>query len=266
MKKMWLIPAAFFAVSCVLNLTGCLISDALERCVKPALMPLLCLTTVAYILPRSSGRLLPQETCHPRHRKREGPTSEAQWEGSRSDAPEAVVCRKNGDGLALLFCGQLFGFAGDTMLLGKGFSFFAGGVGLFLAGHIFYICLFGGRSWKGLKVWQWVAALAVCLALDTGIISAIGVNGAMLAPMGIYGFVLTLLMFSTFAGALKFGGATWWLLFAGALIFTFSDSLIAVRNFGTLSHFMGGFVVMLTYLAAQMLLAVGGARLVLGLR
>ena len=28
------------------------------------------------------------DPCHPRHRKREGPTSEAQWEGSRSDGPQ----------------------------------------------------------------------------------------------------------------------------------------------------------------------------------
>ena len=26
-----------------------------------------------------------RKMCHPRHHKREGPTSEAQWEGSRSD-------------------------------------------------------------------------------------------------------------------------------------------------------------------------------------
>ena len=28
------------------------------------------------------------DLCHPRHHKREGPTSEAQWEGSRSDGPQ----------------------------------------------------------------------------------------------------------------------------------------------------------------------------------
>ena len=28
------------------------------------------------------------DLCHPRHHEREGPTSEAQWEGSRSDGPQ----------------------------------------------------------------------------------------------------------------------------------------------------------------------------------
>lgn len=221
-KKLWIIPAAFFAVCCVLNLIGCCSDGDLERCIKPALMPLLCLATFAWLLPMGGFPA---------------------------------------GGAALLMLGQLFGFAGDTMLMGKGFAFFAGGIGLFLVGHIFYICLFGSRSWKGLKAWHWIAALTVCLGMVAGLIMAIGVSGALLAPMAVYGFVLSLLMFSTLAGALRFGGLTWWMLFAGAVLFTFSDALIAVRNFGTLSPFMSGFVVMSTYLLAQVLLAVGGARL-----
>ena len=45
MRKLhlWCIPAAFFAVCCILNLYGCLTEYGLERCVKPALLPLLCL-------------------------------------------------------------------------------------------------------------------------------------------------------------------------------------------------------------------------------
>ena len=232
--KLWLIPAAFYAAACVLNLIGCLSEGPLERFVKPALLPLLCVTTLAYLL--SSGVKLSGKA--------------AKYTG-------------------LLIAGQLFGFAGDTMLLGPGFIFFAGGIGLFLIGHLCYICLFGGISWKGLKPLHWVIALACMLAATAGLIVGIGVNGTMLAPMGIYGFVLTLLIFSGLAGVLRPGKVsvgnrvTWWLILCGALLFTFSDSLIAVRNFGTLSPFMGGFGVMLTYLVAQTLLAVGGARLVL---
>ncbi|MBQ9463571.1 MAG: lysoplasmalogenase [Bacteroidales bacterium] len=229
-NRIWYIPAAFFAVCCILNLTGCLdySSNALERAVKPALMPLLCITTLAFLLQK--GALLP--------------------------------------GTALLVCGQLFGFAGDTMLMGKGFPFFAGGIGLFLTGHIFYICLFGGQSWKGLKPWQWAAAIAVMLGGTAALALGIGVNGVMLGPMGVYGFVLMMLIFSGLAGVLRPGAVkggsrcTWWIILCGALLFTFSDALIAVRNFGNLSPFMSGFGVMSTYLAAQTLLAVGGVRLI----
>lgn len=226
MRKLhlWCIPAAFFTICCILNLYGCLTEYGLERCVKPALLPLLCVTTLAYLL--------------------EG--------GGQPDFKKT----------ALLVCGQLFGFAGDTMLLGKGFPFFAGGIGLFLIGHIFYISLFGGQSWKGMRPWAWAAAIPVCLASTAALALGIGVSGVMLLPMGVYGFVLMLLIFSTLAGVLRRGGATWWILLCGALLFTFSDALIAVRNFGDLSPFMSGFGVMSTYLAAQVLLAVGGIRLV----
>ena len=86
MRKLhlWCIPAAFFTICCILNLYGCLTEYGLERCVKPALLPLLCVTTLAYLL--------------------EG--------GGQPDFKKT----------ALLVCGQLFGFAGDTMLLGKGLS------------------------------------------------------------------------------------------------------------------------------------------------
>lgn len=222
-ERLWLIPLAFFLICCVLNLAGGLNYDSpvLQRTVKPALLPLLGLTTFAWLLPRS-----------PRTRE-----------------------------AALLMSAQLFGFAGDTMLLGSGFPFFAGGIGLFLIGHIFYITLFGGISFKGLKLWHWILAVAVSVACVAGLVVAIGVNGVMLAPMGIYALVLMMLIFSTLAGLIRFGGATWWLLLCGAVLFTFSDSLIAVRNFGGISPFMDGFVIMFTYLAAQGLLAVGACRL-----
>ena len=235
--KLWLIPAAFYAVTCILNLYGCLIEGPLEKFVKPALLPLLCVTTLAYLL-SVPGNVLAKDNKAARY-------------------------------AALLITGQLFGYAGDTMLMGKGFAFFAGGIGMFLVGHLFYICLFGGISWKGMKAWQWVLALVCMCSATAGLILGIGVHGTMLAPMGIYGFVLTMLIFSGLAGVIRPGKAarggrcTWWIILAGALLFTFSDSLIAVRNFGHLSPFMNGFGVMSTYLAAQTLLAIGGIRLIL---
>lgn len=228
--KLWLIPAAFYAVACILNLYGCLTDGPIEQIVKPSLLPLLCVTTLLYLLEANA---------------------------------------KPGKMIALLVAGQLFGFAGDTMLIGKGFACFAGGIGLFLLGHICYISLFGGISWKGLKPLAWIEALVCMIAATAGLIIGIGVNGALLYPMGIYGFVLTLLIFSGLAGVLRpgkvsvGGRATWCIILCGALLFTFSDALIAVRNFGELSQFMSGFVVMSTYLAAQTLLAIGGARLIL---
>ena len=235
-SKLWYIPAGFFLVTCIINLAGCLSDSPVERYVKPALMPLLCVTTAAYLL------------CA---------------------APDAARGKDTARMVALLLAGQLFGYAGDTMIMSKDFPFFAGGIGLFLMGHLCYISLFGSLSWKGLKTWQWIWAVALMLSATALLIVVIGVKGAMLAPMGIYGFVLTWLVFSALAGVLRpkavvrGGRATWCMLLCGAVLFLFSDALIAVRTFGTLSSFMGGFGVMSTYLVAQSLLAIGGIRLII---
>ena len=85
--------------------------------------------------------------------------------------------------------------------------------------------------------------------------------------MTVYGFVLMLLIFSAFAGVIRMPRgrrATWWILLGGALLFTFSDSCIAMGTFGVMTFPLRHFVVMVTYLAAQSLLAVGGVRLILG--
>ena len=224
-NNLWLIPCAFFWICCVLDLLGCIICEPLEKTVKPALMPLLCVTSFVWLLGNKTDNI--------------------DWRAA-----------------ALLLCGQLFGFAGDTMLLGPGFLYFAGGIGLFLIGHLFYISLFGGKSLKGLKPWQGIVGIAAGLALTAAFALAIGINGALLVPMGIYAFVLTMLIFSMLMGVIRFGGLTWWLLLVGACLFAFSDSLIAMSSFTSLSFKMYGFVVMITYLVAQSLLAVGGLRLV----
>lgn len=222
--RLWHITAAFFAVCAALNLYGCITSSGLADTVKPALMPLLCLTTMAALA-----------------------------EGAGIGSREAK----------LLACAQLFGFGGDTALIFyEQFAFFALGIGLFLIGHIFYITLFGGKCWKGLKPWVWIVAIAVSLAAVACLVCAIGIKGALMAPMAVYGMTLMMLIFSTLAGAVRFGGKTWWLLLCGAVIFTFSDSLIAIQTFNNPAACGGQLGVMSTYLLAQTLLAIGSYRLI----
>ena len=213
--RLWHISAAFFAICAALNLYGCITESGLADTVKPALMPLLCLTTMAAL---------------------------AQGVGIKSREAK------------LLACAQLFGFGGDT--------FFALGIGLFLIGHIFYITLFGGKSWKGLKPWIWIVAIAVSLAAVAGLVTAIGIKGALMVPMAVYGLTLMTLIFSTLAGAIRFGTKTWWLLLCGAMIFAFSDSLIAIQTFNDPAACGGRLGVMATYLLAQTLLAIGSFRLI----
>ena len=225
---LWCIPGTFFLIACVLNLVGCVQGTALANVVKPALLPLLTATTLAYLLGRDI---------------------------------------RDYKAVGLLMAAQLFGCTGDVLLIPDGFVFFAGGIGAFLIGHLFYMCLFGGQSWRGLSLWQWAIAVVIMLAAVLGLVKAIGIKGALFWPMLIYGFVLMTLIFSALAGVLRMPRerrTTWWILLAGAVLFTFSDSCIAMGTFGVMTFALRHFVVMLTYLAAQSLLAVGGVRLILG--
>ena len=225
---LWCIPCAFFLIACILNLIGCVQGTALAATVKPALLPLLAVTTLAFLAGKDVPDLKP---------------------------------------VGLLVAAQLLGCTGDVLLIPDGFFFFAGGMAAFLAGHICYMCLFGGQSWRGLTLWQWVLALFAMLVLVLALVKLIGIKGALFWPMLIYGFGLMLLIFSALAGVLRMpwgNRATWWILLAGALLFTFYDACIAMGTFGVMTFALRHFVVMLTYLAAQSLLAIGGVRLILG--
>ena len=225
---LWCIPGTFFLLACVLNWMGCIQGTDLADAVKPALLPLLCATSLAYLLGR-----------------------------------DVVDYRAAG----LLVAAQLFGCAGDVLLMPSSDVLFLIGMTAFLVGHLFYIRLFGGRSWKGLKPGQWAISAVIMLAIVLGLVKAIGIQGELFVPMLVYGFALMLLIFSALAGVLRMPRgrrATWWLILAGTLLFTFSDACIAMGMFGVMTFALRHFVVMFTYLAAQSLLAVGGVRLILG--
>lgn len=217
------IPALFFFIACLLNWAGKIWEmPGLAAAVKPALMPLLAAAVLAY----------------------------------------AINHRLDKRKLTLLICAQLFGCVGDVCLLSDAFPLFAGGIGAFLIGHIFYISIFGGESWKGMGWKGWVPGLVVMSGLVFGLVKLLHVSGALLPPMAVYGFVLTLLMFSTFCGLVRLEDkATWGILFAGAVLFTFSDCLIAAGTFDAFHLPLHDFVIMFTYLIAQTLLAIGAVRL-----
>lgn len=224
----WCIPCAFFVIACILNLVGSIQGSALANTVKPAIMPLLAATTLACLLGHDLTDYRP---------------------------------------VGLLVAAQLFGAAGDVLLIPGGFYFFASGMVVFLIGHICYMSLFGGQSWKGLVAWQWAIALVILAAAVFGLVKAIGVKGELFWPMLIYGFGLMMLIFSAMAGVLRMPHGqrtTWWILLLGTLLFAFSDACIAMSIFGVMSFPLHIFLIMITYFAAQSLLAVGGVRLILG--
>lgn len=216
------IPIFLFVAACAVNLAGHIWNPALAAVVKPALMPLLSVSVLSCAL-------------------------------------DMGVERRP---LALLVAAQLFGCVGDTFLLSDQFAFFASGIGAFLIGHLFYITLFGRHSLRGIRPVGWLLGIIIMVGLVAVLVYILKIEGALLAPMAVYGLVLTLLIFSTLCGLLRFRQkCTWAILLAGSLLFTFSDSLIAAQTFGVLDFSLQGFVIMATYLVAQSLLAMGGLRL-----
>ena len=219
--RSWIVPACFFAVAALVNLVARALGNGpVAAMVKPALLPLIALTSVA-----AAGGL-----------------------GSKT--------------LRLLVIAQLLGCAGDIFLISSDFLPFACGLGCFLAGHVFYCINFGARSWKGLSLGQWALAVVVMALAVAGLLMGIGVTGTFLVPFAVYGFMLMLLIFSGLAGVLRGlkNPATWWILTIGGILFAFSDSLIAVQTFHGATVLLE-FLVMLTYIAAQCLLAWGAVKL-----
>ena len=214
-RSFWTIPAVFFLVAAGINVYGKMHGLAIASTVKPALMPLLAVTTLA------------------------------------------AAGGANSRGMKLLILAQLLGFVGDTLLLFTGFKPFLGGMVAFLLGHLCYIALFGRQSWKGLGLKTWIPALVVMAGLVAGLIYGIGVEGDFLIPMSVYGMVLMLLIFSGLTGVFRCRENAWWLILAGTLLFTFSDSLIALETFSEEPISWTPATIMATYLIAQALLAIG---------
>ena len=224
-SRLWILPAVFFLIACAVNLYGCVTDNlTLEYHVKGALMPLLALTGLAYLAPREFN------------------------------------VRTAGT----LLLAQLLGWAGDSLLMGRGsIVWFASGLGAFLLGHLCYLRIFS-RTLKGLSAGKWAAAFVTMAAILVCVVLAIGIEGVLLVPMAVYGAALLFIAFCGFCGICRRTApsrGTWWMVLAGAILFLASDSLIAMRTFGECDFALRSFTIMSTYLVAQSLLCAAGVRL-----
>lgn len=215
-------PVFFFILACAANLYGCIADNALRMAAKPALMPLLALCVLVYAL-------------HNRVDRRR---------------------------LGLIVTAQLLGWVGDVLLMWSEFPYFAAGIGAFFLGHIYYLRVFGGLSWRRLGWKTWLPCLLLMAGAVYGLVLLLKIEGSLLIPMAVYGFMLMLLIFSALCGLvlLKNKGA-WSLVLIGAVLFAFSDSLIAAGTFGLSRFALHDFTVMATYISAQVFLAVGALKL-----
>ncbi len=150
----------------------------------------------------------------------------------------------------------LFHTVGDILLLYSGQSFFLAGLFAFLLGHIAYLMLLIG----------FLGTLSSSRAILLGVlpilfgwtmVRGLSVDGMLGLPVGIYAATLFLLILTGVFGMTIGKQDKWGWIVCGAILFTFSDLLIALGKFTTVSIPMRDLLIMFTYILAQILLTLG---------
>lgn len=162
-----------------------------------------------------------------------------------------VLSRADRSGARLVFgLGLLFSAGGDIVLASRIPLQFVIGLSFFFAAHIFYAVSFYGRARVGFSQRKLPlgGVLAVVLAMSILVLPR---AGELLAPVTAY--VLAISAMAFLAAVQKDGAFS---LYAGAVLFVVSDSIIAINKFVAPIPW-AGMLIMCTYYLAQFLLARG---------
>lgn len=207
-----------FVLTAVLHLAGCIRENTqLANATKPFLMPLLMAVSVTMLMP-----------CRPQTR---------------------IVMLLTAGALAA-------GTAGDIFLMAENTECFFAGIASFLAGHICWICVYAA-AFRLLPVPCFAAGIFICIMF---IFSAYLLTGK---PGGATG--AGIICYASVLCALVFTGAVAWIIYknvpailygTGAVLFLISDTMLGYTYFRRQFH-ISQFLIMLTYIAAQVLLAAG---------
>ncbi len=161
---------------------------------------------------------------------------------------------------ALIIAGLLFSWAGDVLLMfeSRNALFFIFGLVSFLLTHVCYITYFLKiRSPKTSLVRQqpWIAALVAGYGASL-VLFLLPHLGALKIPVLVYALVICSMLVCSLHVFNKVNRPANILFVAGAVLFTASDSLLAVNKF--YQSFAGAAVlIMLTYCAAQLCIVQG---------
>lgn len=156
--------------------------------------------------------------------------------------------------LALIAC-----LAGDVFLMNP--EYFIPGLVSFLVGHILYIFAYRQHqtdddvdSLRGLQRAR--LAFPIVLAGTGLIVILFPVLGSMQIPVIIYASVITIMTLSALFRYGRTSSKSFWLVFAGAVLFMASDSILAFNKFMKPVD-NAGLLIMTTYMAAQFLIVEG---------
>ncbi|WP_420032933.1 lysoplasmalogenase [Streptomyces sp. cg28] len=151
-------------------------------------------------------------------------------------------------GPRLLWGALLFGWGGDVLLLFDADAAFLAGMGCFAAGHVCYLLLFKQHGTARARSGLLAAGYGVVLA---GTVVALwpDLPAGLRGPVAGYSLLLTAMAY----GASRLGATAG----VGGALFLLSDSLIAMGLADWPALPRPDFWIMLTYVAAQFLLAQG---------
>ncbi|GGV51824.1 hypothetical protein GCM10010277_48040 [Streptomyces longisporoflavus] len=160
-------------------------------------------------------------------------------------------------GPRLLTAALLFGWGGDVLLLADADPAFLAGMGSFAAGHVCYLVLFKRHGRHGHHVHQetararegWLVAAYAAALTGTVVLLWPDLPADMRGPVAGYSLLLTAMAFA----ATRLGPVAG----AGGALFLLSDTLIATGIAEWPQAPRPDFWIMLTYIAAQFLLAAG---------
>jgi len=158
-----------------------------------------------------------------------------------------------------LIAGLLFSWAGDIILElpFSGDIWFVAGLGAFLLAHVMYIVVFTGTAGENIilkKRLLWISPVVIY-----GIILFLILRnnlGEMRVPVLIYTIIILTMVASAISRFGKVNRYSYYLVLAGAILFTLSDSAIAINKFGHPFSY-SSFLVMSTYIVAQFLIVTG---------
>jgi len=160
--------------------------------------------------------------------------------------------------IVLIILALVFGWLGDVLLLkGNDFRFFAAGLVSFLLGHICYIIAMGCFIEQfNVTVLVISAALSVIFGLTA--FKIINPVKTMKTPVFAYKTAILIMVIFALQIFITKGGSFGILVFTGSLLFLSSDSTLAYDTFKKPTKY-GKYFLMITYILAQLLIALGFA-------
>jgi uncharacterized membrane protein YhhN len=156
-----------------------------------------------------------------------------------------------------------FSFVGDTLLMFVKYDelYFMLGLASFLLAHVFYI--FSYRQHKNAShpdelqgVQRIRLAFPIVLAGSGLVVILYPTLGSMKIPVLLYALTIVIMVLNALFRFGRTSSSSFWFVFAGAVLFMISDSLIAINKFVT-TIFIANFFIMSTYIVAQLFIVEG---------